>query len=354
MQDKKPLVSIVTPYYRNGEKWIERYFESLRKQTFKDFEIIFVDNGSSDGVIDNVRSNYPEAKIVTIKKNKGIVVGKNLGVSHAKGNYIVLLDNDVWIDKNYLKNLLVAYVKIPRASIFQTKILLMNEPEKIDSCGSFWTNTGFIYHYGNGKPALIRKYNKPFPLFCVKSASMIFKRDVLDKIGLYYNFYWGFYEESDFCHRAWIAGFETWYWPEAVAYHSFGGTSLTYNSDFLQYHNFKNKLFSFMTNFEIRNLLHLIPKFIVFNFVISLAWIVQGKFKHALSLIRAFIWNIKNISLTLKVRREVQTTRRLSDKQIDKYGKVNPDILYYYHLFTTHIENYKDKSLPRAPKFTGD
>lgn len=341
MLKKRPLISIVTISY-NGKKWLRGYFDSLRKQTYKNFEIIFVDNGSTDGSVEFVKRYYPKAVLIENKENFAIAKGNNIGVKKAKGDYILLLNNDIKVGKTYLAELIEGFEKLPQASIIQSKIVLMDNPRILDSCGQFWTDTGFVYHYGNQKKANMRMYNKPFAVFSGKSASMLIKRGVIDKIGMYDEAYWGYYEETDHCHRAWIAGFETWYWPKAEVKHKFGGTTTTFESEFLQFHNFKNKLSSFLVNFEVWYFVYLLPVFLILNIITSLGWLFQGKYKNTLSLYKAIWWNIANFEHILKRRREVQKVRKLSDRQIFKVCRINPRLSYYYHLFTTDLSKYRD------------
>lgn len=338
---KKGFISIVTLNY-NGLKWLKGYFESLSKQTYKNLEIIFVDNGSTDGSVDFVKKRYPKTVLIENKVNYAIAKGNNVGVRKAKGEYILLLNNDIKVKPSYLAELMEGFEKLSSASILQSKIVLMDKPSILDSCGQFWTDTGFVYHFGNQKNANEKRYNKPFRILSGKSASMIIKRDVIDKIGMYDDLYWGYYEETDHCHRAWIAGFETWYWPKAEVRHAFGGTTLTFQNDFLQFHNFKNKISSFIVNFEVWYLLYLFPVFLVLNMLTSFGWLLQGKYKNTFSLCKATWWNIINFRHVLGRRRKVQVTRKLSDAEIFKFVRRNPGFSYYYYLFTTDLSKYKD------------
>lgn len=341
MPKKTHLISIITLNY-NGKRWLKDYFKCLENQTYKNFEIIFVDNGSTDGSAEFVKKYYPKTVLIENGVNFAIAKGNNIGVKKAKGDYILLLNNDTKFDKNYLKELIEGFEELPQASILQSKIVIMDKPDILDSCGSFWTDSGFIYHYGNQKVANQVIYSKPLRIFSGKSASMIIKKEVIDKIGMYDDLYWGYYEETDHCHRAWIAGFETWYWPKAVVKHAFGGTTLKFESDFLQFHNFKNKLSSFLANFEISYLLYLIPTFMVLNILISIGWLFQGKSKNILSLYKAIGWNIQNIGHIRMRRNSVQSTRILSDREIFNMVKQNPRLSYYRALFTTDLSEYKD------------
>lgn len=341
MTPQKPLVSVIITNF-NGVRWLKGSLDSLKKQTLKSFEVIFVDNGSTDNSVDFVKKNYPKVKIVQSDKNLGFAGGNNFGYQKAKGKYILLINNDTRVEKDFLKKFVRGFDKFPNAGIVQSKIVWMDSPNKIDSCGSYWTDTGFMYYIGNSKNAKLAKYNKPFMVFSVKGASVMIKRELIEKIGFFDETYWSYYEETDLCHRAWIAGYESWYYPEPVCRHAIGGTSLTFKNDFIQFHNFKNKLSSFIKNLETANLIKIIPVFIILNVVISLMWILQGKYKHSMSLFKAILWNLKNLRSVLKKRSFIQKNRLKTDKDIFNLVRVNPKPIYYYHLFNNNLALYND------------
>lgn len=253
------------------------------------------------------------------------------------------MNNDTLVDPEFVNNFVDGFKKLPNAGVLQSKIVKMDNPEVLDSCGSYWTDSSFLYYIGNGKNASNNKFNKPFQIFSVKGASMMIKREVIEKIGLFDDDFWNYYEETDFCHRAWNSGYEVWYWPEAVCYHAMGGTSLTFPNSYIQFHNFKNKMMSFIKNFEVGNLILVLPIFLVFNLIISVIWIIQGKFSHSTSLIKAIIWNIKYLGRTLLKRSFVQKHREVKDSYYLRKVKRNPNIMYFYYLFNYKLENYEDE-----------
>lgn len=341
---KHPLISVVIINY-NGKKWLKKCLNSLTKQTYKNFEIIFVDNASKDKSVSYVRANFPKIKIIINKKNYGFAKGNNIGVKKAKGEYIVLLNNDTYVEKDYLENFIKAFDEIPHLAVAQSKIVLMDNPKRIDACGSFWTNSTFLYHYGFGKDAALAKYNNAYPIFTVKGASMIIKKSIIDTIGLFDDDFWCYYEETDFCHRAWIAGYECWYYPGALAYHHAGGTSKGFDNAYIQFHNFKNKLLSFLKNYQIRSLFFILPSYFLVNLALMLYYFIQLKFGHIFSLFKAFYWNIIHFSGTMIKRQVVQSVRVKSDKELTKKTTINPTFSYYVGL-SKGLENYKDIDLP--------
>ena len=216
-----------------------------------------------------------------------------------------------------------------------------HENDTLDVVGSFWTSSSTLYHYGWGKRGDLPKYNETMPIFSVKGAAMLIKKDLVDRIGLFDEEFWCYYEETDFCHRVWLAGYECWYFPKTICYHAGGGTTSVFDDNFVQFHNYKNKLASFIKNFEVVNLVKIIPTFLVLTIGVSFVWLLSGKLKHFWSMYQALWWNVKCFPETLRKRKTIQTLRKKSDKELFKTIKKNPRMSYYYYLFKG-VHLYKD------------
>jgi len=336
------FVSIIIVNW-NGMRWLSGCLDSLQLQTYKNFEIVLVDNASKDNSVEFVKNNYPHVLIVRNASNLGFASGNNSALGEIKGGLVLLLNNDTRAPVDYLEKFVRAFDEIPNLGAAQSKIVLMDDAEKIDSCGSFWTNSTFLYHYGSGKNQSLEKYNKAFPVFTNKGASMLIRRELIEKIGLFDEDFWCYYEETDFCHRVWLSGSECWYYPQAVVSHAMGGTSLSVDNSYVQFHNFKNKLLSLLKNFELSTLLTAIPVCLLINTLIGLLWLMQGKFKHFAAIYKAIFWNLIHIKETLNKRAEIQLQRRVSDKLIFAKVRRSPRVSYYYGLFFNLLDKYKDE-----------
>lgn len=336
----KKTISIIIVNW-NGKKWLSKCLKSLENQDYPYYEIVFVDNDSKDDSVAYVKRYFPKVKVIENKENSGFAGGNNLGLKYAKGKYILLLNNDTWVEKSFLSKFIKAFDEIPNLGIAQSKIVLMDSSDKLDQVGSYWTDSSFLYHYGYGKDANLKKYNTQMPFFTCKGASVLIRRDLIDKIELFDDDFWCYYEDTDFCQKVWIAGFECWYYPKALVHHAMGGTSLRFDNSYIQFHNFKNKLLSFLKNFELKSLITVLPVYLILNIGLSITWLLQGKSKHCLALYKSIWWNITHFKATMQKRKVVQSFRRKSDSEINKITKRNPKISYYYHLFTS-LEKYEE------------
>ena len=339
-----PLISIIIVNF-NGKKWLAPCLDSVRAQEYKNYEIILVDNASSDDSLEFVQKNYPEVICTKTSSNLGFAGGNNAGLPFVKGEYVYLLSNDTKIEPNVLSQFVKAFAESPKIGCVQSKLVLMNEPTLLDACGSFWTPLGLLYHYGCRKDASLPMYNRVMPVFSLKGASMMIKKDLIDQIGLFDDDFWCYYEETDFCHLVWLAGYECWYYPKMTCYHAAGGTSVKYFANsFIQYHNFKNKILSFLKNFELSTLIFFFPLFLGLCCLLCITWALTGNFACAGAVLKAFWWNIVNLPNTLKKRKSVQQMRKQSDKVIFAKTKKYPKWNYYLYLFTD-ITKYVDEEM---------
>lgn len=335
-----PLVSIIIINW-NGLRWLENCFGSLYKQEYKPFEIIFVDNASQDGSVPWVRKNYPKTKIIINKKNLGFADANNVGYRVVKGKYVLFLNNDTRVTKAFLTELVSVLEKDSSIGCAQSKILLMDHPDTHDSVGAFLTPTGFLYHYGFGKKN-IPKYDKEIELFTAKGACMMFRKSALDAVAVDGNIfdpdYFAYFEESDLCHRVWLAGYRIVYAYKSVIYHKMGATSSGMNNAFIQYHSFKNRIRTYLKNLQPTSLIPMMFIQWLFTEGFSLYSLLRGKLQLSFAMQRALWWNVIHFGDTLRLRKIVQTRiRTINDSILASKIERKPSLSYYVGLVLGRI-----------------
>lgn len=311
------LISIIIVNY-NGKKWLKKCLDSLFYQTYKNFEIIFVDNASSDESVEFVKQYYPEVKIIINKENLGFAGGNNVGYENSKGEYILLLNNDTVVTKDFLK-ILVGYLDGNKdVGIVQPKIYLTRGEKLLDSTGSFLTQTGFLQHSGLFETDH-GQYDEIREIFSAKGACMLIKKELIEKIGFLDENYFAYFEETDLCWRTWLAGYKTVFLPKAVIYHDMGLTVRKLPSSFIDYHSFKNRICTLIKNLEAKNLLIIMPIHLFCCAGISFLFFIKLKFRNSWAIWRAIGWNIRHLEEIYQKRANVQKHIRLvTDKEIFK------------------------------------
>lgn len=338
----KPLISIIIVNW-NGKHFLEDCLGSLSKISYKNFEVIFVDNASSDGSVAYVKENFPKVKVIENSKNLGFAEGHKEAFQKAKGELILLLSTDTIVDLNLLDELVKAIYSGKNIGAVMPKLLMYPQKNLIDSIGSFFLTSGLLYHFGREKDHRQSIYNKPMEVYSAKGACILFKKDVLLKTGLFDKDFFAYFEETDLCHRIWLAGYSVFYWPGTTVYHKGAGASGQMVKGFIQFHSFKNRICSYLKNLEMKNLLKVIPLTILVYQCAFILHLLAGKFDIAWAMQKAIIWNIVHLGETLKKRKFIQTKIRVVSDD-DFLPKITRSVrLSYYLGLFRGLASYQDE-----------
>ncbi|MEM4234867.1 MAG: glycosyltransferase [Candidatus Methanomethylicaceae archaeon] len=242
--------SVVIPNY-NGKRYLEECILSLRKQNFPhdQFEIIVVDNASSDGSKDFILHKFPDVRLVTSPRNVGFSGGCNLGIAHSKGKYIVLLNNDTVVDANWLVELVNVAEANEDVAIVGSKLLFKDKPQIIQNAGSYITEAGDGGDLGFSQED-IGQYDFTREVMAVCGASMLIKRELIEQIGGLDEDFGSYYEDIDLCYRARLNGKKIVFAHKSIVYHVHAGT-LGEWSPLFSFFVFRNKLFLHLKNSPI-------------------------------------------------------------------------------------------------------
>jgi GT2 family glycosyltransferase len=215
-------ITIVIPNY-NGMRYLEGCLNSLAWQSDRDFEIVMIDNASTDGSVGWVRRHYPDVRIRAYHRNTGFCRAVNAGISMSRGKYVLLLNNDVVCDPEMVSSLRSAMDSRPQAFSCCAKLLQMSDPSKIDDAGDFYNVFGWAFARGKGKSSA--RYTEPEKVFACCAAAAIYRKSVFSRIGLFDERHFAYLEDIDVGYRAMRHGYENWYIPQAIVRHAGSATS---------------------------------------------------------------------------------------------------------------------------------
>jgi len=303
----------------NGGEVFNSCLKSLSQINYPNWELIVIDNGSGDGTTTlslDRRFNIKRTYLVKNKINVGFAPANNQGVKIAKGEYLLLLNNDTLVDKDFLNIMVDKMENDPSVGVMQPKIRMMDTPGYLDNAGSFFTKIGFLHHWGFGKKDS-KEFDQERDVFATKGACMLIRQSVLDKSGgLFDNDFVSYFEETDFCWRVWLIGLRVIYFPDTQIRHKVGFTIKRLDVGNINFHYYKNRIISLIKNLSFPNLLYILPLHLVFSVGISIAFLLKGQLKSAKMIAKAVFWNLTNITNTLKNRTIVQKLRAVSDQQV--------------------------------------
>ncbi len=278
-------VSVVIPNY-NGKKYLEACVDSLFRQSVRSFEIIIVDDASTDASAEELKGKFPEnaglpcMRYLKHDKNKGFAASVNDGIAAARTGYVLLLNNDTVADTDFVETMWRAICRSGNIFSVSAKMLKMDEPSKTDDAGDFFCSLGWAFSDARDKDAAV--FDRKREVFSACGGAAIYRKDVLDKLGGFDEAHFAYLEDVDLGYRALWQGYRNIYAPGAVVLHAGSGSSGS------RYNEFKLRL-------TVRNQLYLIYKNmpcwqIVLNFPCLLAgWLIKLAFFARKGMGRAYI-----------------------------------------------------------------
>jgi GT2 family glycosyltransferase len=224
--EEHPLISVVVLNW-NGVPFVEQCLASLMVQTYTPLEIIVVDNASTDGSVELVKKKFPRVKMILNEKNLGFAGGNNVGIRTSRGRYIMVLNNDTHIEGTCIEALKGTIEKDERYGACASKIVLEFERNLIDSAGIVVGRDGLSI--GRGRLEAGDRYDKETEVFFASGCACLFRREMLEDIGLYDEDFFAYAEDTDMGWRARLAGWKCIYSPDALVYHLHSASSGTYS-----------------------------------------------------------------------------------------------------------------------------
>jgi len=222
--------SVIIPSW-NGASLLPACLDSLRVQTFQDFEVLVVDNASTDETVDLIRRDYPEVTLIPLKENRGFTGAVNAGIAASQGSLIALLNQDVEADPRWLEEIARVAHAYPEAGAIACKIMLYDRRDHFHSAGDGYRRDGIPVNRGVWQKD-VGQYNTECPVFAACGGAAAYRRHVLDQIGWFDETFFMYCEDVDLAWRQQLAGWSTIYAPRAVAFHhlsaSGGGVTASY------------------------------------------------------------------------------------------------------------------------------
>ena len=257
--------TIVIPNY-NGIKYIQACLESLYGGTVADIEVIVVDNASVDGSMELVRDRFPQVRLIVNQENKGFSYAVNQGIKEAHTPYVILLNNDTQADCSFVHELEKVMDKDKGRRLFSAsaKLVSLYDRDKTDDAGDYYCALGWAFARGKGKSP--ERYDQDCEIFAACAGAAIYRRELFeaDKVGLFDEEHFAYFEDIDIGYRAKIHGYHNRFAANAVVYHAGSATSGS------RYNAFKTGLAS-------RNSIYIIYKNMpLFQLILNLPFLILG------------------------------------------------------------------------------
>lgn len=318
MTAELPKVNIIIVNL-NGSHHLEKCISSIFNTSYPNFDIVVVDNNSSDDSVNFINNNFPQCKVIALNENKGFAIANNLGSKYADGKYLAFLNNDTIVTPTWLKELVAVMEYDNSVAITQSRLLRF--AGEIDSTGDFATTLGRVY--SSTKDC----FDKPRNILSARGAAMLVRKTFFVNEGGFDEDYFVSFEDVEIGWRAWILGYKVLMIPTSLVYHRAGSTT-SHMSSLLSFHGLKNQLSLISTHFEgflaAKNIV--LVSSILFASLIRLliksktdnrAFIVDKK-----AAISAVFWYLKNLSLIWSKHRTLNARRKKSTKELMQFGLI--------------------------------
>lgn len=265
MENRAKNVSIVIPNY-NGIKFIKNCLDSLVTQTEKDFEIIVIDNASTDGSAELVQNTFDYVKLIKLDKNYGFCKAVNEGIKASIAKYVILLNNDTEVKESFVEELLRVMEKSDRIFSCSAKMLQLYNKKLIDDAGDYYCALGWAFARGKSKPAT--RFDNNNEIFAACAGAAIYRKVIFEEIGYFDEEHFAYLEDIDIGYRARIHGYKNMYAADAIVHHAGSGVSGSAHNEFKVRLASKNSIYLIHKNMPFLQILLNLP-FLIIGFLIK-------------------------------------------------------------------------------------
>lgn len=259
-ESDEPNISVIIVNW-NGRHWLEKCLPSLAEQSYDDFEVIIVDNGSEDNSVAWLRENWPQIRVLTLSTNQGFARANNRGIEVATGKWIAILNNDTLVDRDWLQNL-INKTGDSRVGMVASLVVFWDEPDRVDAAGILVDKAGIAWNGGHGQ--LVNDLSVPEQVFGPNGAAALYRKRMLTEIGAFDEDYFAYYEDVDLAWRARRAGWHCLYSPSAIVRHKHSATGgqFSWQKRFLIS---RNKLWTIIKNYDGKEFFRNLPLILFYD-----------------------------------------------------------------------------------------
>ncbi|MBE2201692.1 MAG: glycosyltransferase family 2 protein [Anaerolinea sp.] len=260
MQPRGYQTSIIIVNW-NGRSWLETCLPALQDQTCQDFEIVVVDNGSADDSAVWLARHWPQVRLLTQSRNTGFAPANNVGIQATTTPYVVTLNNDTIVSPTWLAEMVTAMSE-PDVGMVAACIVQWSQPHLLDSAGIEVDRAGIAWQRGWNQT--VATATTPADVFGPSAAAALYRRAMLDDIGLFDDDYFAYYEDVDLAWRAQQAGWRCRYAPAAQVQHWHSATAAAMPARKL-YLISRNKIWTLLKNYAVASLWTALPAILAYD-----------------------------------------------------------------------------------------
>lgn len=314
MLSSSAKVSVIVPNW-NGGKWLEGCLSALKSQDYRDFEVLVVDDASTDGSCDHLEERFPSVRLLQLTEHHGFARAVNAGIRAASGDYVLLLNNDTLPSTSFIRNLVLAMDALPPdVGCLASCMRSMDNPDLLDDAGDTFTWYGHAFKRGHGRP--VAEFKEDCEILSPCAGAALYRRAFLNDVGGFDERFVSYLEDLDLGLRGRLLGYRCVYVASADVLHKGHGSNLPTGS---------------YVRFVTRNRLMLICKSIPFSLLLRHFYhILIGQLDLFIQYRRPFdsclgyLSFLRQIPHVLHERRKILAASKLSDQEIESLLDPSP------------------------------
>lgn len=301
-----PHTSVILVGY-NSAVWLPRALTAIRDQNYpSEFDVTFVDNGSSDGSVDLVRRDFPTVRVIESEHNGGYAGGNNLGATHARGEILAFVNPDTCVEPNWLTELVRPLVRDRSVGMTTSKIVRLDAPDTINTCGNDISLSGITTCRGSGRSA--GEIIVDEDVDAVSGAACAIRRNLFHRLGGFDDEFFMYLEDTDLSWRVRLAGYRCRLAARSVVAHDYTFQLTPKKTERIE----RNRYLMLAKNLSLHSLIALIPAFLAGE-VATWGWALSHGPTHVIAKAKAIGWMLVHARLILELHHRTQSARRVTD-----------------------------------------
>lgn len=302
----------------NRKELLKPCLDSLYRQTFKDFAIYVVDNGSTDGSVELLRRSYSDVRLIEFPENRGFSVAKNAAIEASSGEFVASLDNDTEADPHWLEELVRILDARPDIGFCASMVLDYYDRSIIDSIGDGYGYIGISFKIGSEERDT-GQFTEPFEVLGASACASIYRRSMLQDVGTFDEDFFAYMEDVDISIRARLAGYRCLAVPSAKVYHIGHATTGGTTSEFSLEMTSKNIYNILIKDIPATLLFPMLPLAVGAQIYLLIVVLATGRHAGIRKSLRGYFRGLgalwRDAPKMWKKRSEVQRLRRISVKE---------------------------------------
>ncbi len=257
--------TVIIPNF-NGKKYLDNCLSSLEGAGRGEFAVLVVDNGSTDGSVQEAGERYPWLRVIGFTENKGFCAAVNAGIRAAGTPYVFLLNNDTVVEPGCIRRMEQRMEEERDLFSLSARMVDMANPSRMDGAGDFYSALGWARAAGKGKP--VERCKRRRDVFSACAGAAMYRKEYLEHTGLFDELHFAYLEDVDLGYRARVMGYRNAYEPEAVVRHAGSGSSGSRYNPFKIIHSSRNSVYLIYKNMPSGQLLLNLP-LLLFGFLVK-------------------------------------------------------------------------------------